>query len=251
MVKNTNGGGRKQVPRIFAGMGIKEIVEAFNGNGFHSINGFYAPEYCREIIQELEKRQVFDYSFADAGDHNLLKGIDFIRSLAWSEDLLFLARSIIGKNAIPFHAIVLDKTRENNWGLDWHQDLKIAVNEKIRTDGYTNWSLESGIVHVVPPKSILENMLCVRIHLDDCDASNGALWVLPGTHQSGIIAPEQIPGYFDNYKIFECPVKAGGIMLMSPLLLHKSPYSLTSQSRRVLQVEYRSCDLHNGLSWYN
>jgi len=44
----------------------------------------------------------------------------------------------------------------------------------------------------LPPVSVLERMVSVRIHLDDCSDSNGALRVLPGTHNLGRVAPTQI-----------------------------------------------------------
>jgi len=39
---------------------------------------------------------------------------------------------------------------------------------------------------------LLEQMLAARIHLDDCDETNGALRVLRGTHRLGRLSSERI-----------------------------------------------------------
>ena len=40
---------------------------------------------------------------------------------------------------------------------------------------------------------VLERMLTIRLHLDDCDAGNGPLRVMPGSHELGGIDPTAIP----------------------------------------------------------
>lgn len=223
----------------------------YNNNGFEILAGFYDKDELDTITLALEQQHVFNYNFPDIDSHNLFKSVAAINELAHSEKIMHVVKSLIGNTAVPFYGIMLDKTKNNNWGLDWHQDLKIAVKRRIDSKGYFNWTEESGITHVIPPVAILEKILIVRIHLDDCDSTNGAIWAIPSSHKPGIINETQIQETVKGNAIYECAFKAGDVMLMSPLLLHKSPYSLSGRQRRILQIEYRATSLENGLEWYN
>ncbi|GAA4465556.1 phytanoyl-CoA dioxygenase family protein [Nemorincola caseinilytica] len=227
-------------------MQIEKTAEQYGRNGFVVIEGFYTAAQIDGLIEAMEKKGVFEYD-----NSNDLLAIDAVYDIAASAGLMSIVRPLTGDGAVPFHAIVLDKTKDNNWGLDWHQDLKIAVQEKIETTGYTGWTVEAGIPHVVPPVAVLEKLVTVRIHLDDCDGTNGAIWALPGTHRLGIVAAADMGDTVRSHKITECTVRKGGIMLLSPLVLHKSPYALTNRHRRVLQIAYRATELHNGIRWYS
>ena len=89
---------------------------------------------------------------------------------------------MLGKTARVVRGIYFDKHENANWKVAWHQDLTIAVRERVEVDGYGAWSIKARIHHVQPPVTVLENMLTVRVHLDHTEESNGALRVLPGRH---------------------------------------------------------------------
>ena len=93
-------------------------------------------------------------------------------------------------------------------------------------------------------------MTALRMHLDDCHEQNGAMWVLPGTHRQGIIDAQDVPTILQGTKIFTCNAAKGSVMLMSQLLLHKSPYSLSEIPRRVLHIEYSAEELAERLEWW-
>jgi len=79
------------------------------------------------------------------------------------------------------------------------QDVTIAVQEKVEMDGYGPWSIKADVPHVQPPASILEIMLSVRLHLDDCSEKNGALRVIPGSHRQVELRKNTFPpskGYY-------------------------------------------------------
>jgi ectoine hydroxylase-related dioxygenase (phytanoyl-CoA dioxygenase family) len=225
---------------------------SYADNGYALIENRYTSSELEQLSVSLKNEGVFSYSFANAESHNLIKSSQIVRHLAFSKKLLPLAHSIVGLSAIPFHAIVLDKTKKDNWGLDWHQDIKITVKKRIATEGYEQWTEESGILHVVPPAHVLTHIVMLRIHLDDCNESNGAVWAIPGSHKFGILPQAAIQTTVKQGTITPCCITAGGVMLMSPLLLHKSPYSLSDRSRRILQITYRKpTRLDNGLEWHD
>jgi len=142
-----------------------------------------------------------------------------------------LIRQLIPDDLRPVRSILFDKTPEENWPVTWHQDLTIAVSEKREIPGYGPWSYKDGATHVQPPLSLLENMVTIRLHLDDTLASNGALRVIPGTHKKGRISTEKIID-FQNSDDVICECMSGDALMMSPLLLHSSRRALTPSRRR-------------------
>ena len=108
-----------------------------------------------------------------------------VRTCAISGAASNLAREILGDDARPIRGILFDKRPEANWPVAWHQDTTIAVRERRDAPGYGPWSVKAGVPHVQPPASVLERMVTVRLHLDDCPAENGALRVIPRSHERG------------------------------------------------------------------
>lgn len=184
------------------------------------------------------------------GIRNLLDVIPSARELANSAPLRSLVEAVLGHRARVVRGIYFDKHRDANWKVAWHQDLTIAVRRKIEADGYSSWSVKAGIPHVQPPVAILENMLALRLHLDDTDEANGALRVIPGSHRYGRLDAQAIPHLKEHHGIVTCPVNKGGAMLMRPLLLHASSAATLPRHRRVLHFEYSSASLPEGMDWY-
>jgi ectoine hydroxylase-related dioxygenase (phytanoyl-CoA dioxygenase family) len=94
-------------------------------------------------------------------------------------------------------------------------------------------------------------MLTVRLHLDDCDASNGALRVIPGSHRHGRLESAQIPAIREATAELLCTALAGDALLMRPLLLHGSSKSMSRSRRRILHLEYCSGTLPAGMEWHD
>jgi len=92
-------------------------------------------------------------------------------------------------------------------------------------------------------------MLTVRVHLDDADASNGALAVLPGTHREGILDDDRIRELRDTVEPVLCEASAGDALLMRPLLLHASGRSTSTRRRRVIHLEFGADQLTGGVRW--
>jgi hypothetical protein len=183
-----------------------------------------------------------------AGRRGILS-VKEVREFANSELILGLVRPHLPQEPVPVRAIFFNKSPDSNWLVTWHQDLTIAVNERIDAPGFGPWSIKEGIPHVQPPIGCLEQMIAVRIHLDDADADNGALRVLPQTHNLGRLSVEQIQDLRSTKAEHLSTAVAGDILLMRPLLLHASSRSTSERHRRVLHIEYAGFDLPNGLCW--
>ena len=172
-----------------------------------------------------------------------------VSQFATSAKLVSLLKSVTGLSAFPVRVIFFDKNPEANWLVPWHQDLAIAVAERIETPGFTGWSVKDEALHVHPPREILESMVTVRLHLDDSEASNGALKFLPETHRHGKLGTAEISKWTTNGEPVVCELLKGDALLMRPLLLHASAPAEDPRHRRVLHIEYATQELPNGLRW--
>jgi ectoine hydroxylase-related dioxygenase (phytanoyl-CoA dioxygenase family) len=108
------------------------------------------------------------------------------------------------------------------------------VAGRIEVPGYGPWTRKAGVWHVQPPAPILERTLSVRIHLDDCEEANGALRVLPGTYRLGRLTAAQISEGQQSTSPVVFGVKAGGAVLMRPLLVHSSSAATAHSQRRAV-----------------
>ena len=188
-------------------------------------------------------------SVAGAGRRGLL-GVPVVASLARSPRLLGLVRPHVAREPVPVRAIFFDKSPGGNWLVPWHQDLTLALRARAEVTGFGPWSVKDGVPHVQPPVDLLEQMLTVRLHLDDADEANGALRVLPGTHRLGRLSPVQVQEQRAQQADILCAATAGDALLMRPLLLHASGRSTSQRHRRVLHVEYAAFTLPDALHWH-
>jgi ectoine hydroxylase-related dioxygenase (phytanoyl-CoA dioxygenase family) len=150
---------------------------------------------------------------------------------------------VVGSNARAVRGLFFDKTEGANWPVPWHQDLTVALAARHDVDGWSAWSVKAGTIHAQPPVHIMERVLTVRLHLDDCDASNGPLRVLAGTHRLGRLPRARIVQLQNATEEVTCIANAGSALLMRPLLLHASSPAKTPRHRRVLHLEFAPRDL--------
>ena len=156
----------------------------------------------------------------------------------------------LGKaHARPVRVLAFDKTPASNWNLGWHQDRVIAVKNKVDVTGFENWTVKSGITHVQPPAEIMSKLFTLRLHLDDCDADNGALKVIPGSHKLGKLLDAQVQNLAEQSEWSFCEAKTGEVLAMKTLAIHSSSPSRKPSHRRVLHVDYCESHLPDGLQW--
>jgi ectoine hydroxylase-related dioxygenase (phytanoyl-CoA dioxygenase family) len=220
----------------------------FDGDGVETIPCVLTADECAGLIDAVAALPP-SRSRRPAGARNLLRDCPAVAALASREQIARLAANRLHRGVFPVRALFFDKTETANWSMPWHQDTVIAVAEKIETPGFGPWSSKAGVVHVQPPREILEDMAAIRLHLDDCDAGNGALKISPGSHLHGILSDAEIDRWKQN-GVTVCEVPKGGALLMRPLVLHASSAATQPRHRRVIHIEYASGNLPNGLRWF-
>jgi hypothetical protein len=161
-----------------------------------------------------------------------------------------LVMPVLGPHAVMVRSIFFNKNAEMNWQVAWHQDLSIAVRAKADVAGFGSWSVKEGIPHVQPPTALLEKMLTVRLHLDPADETNGALWVVPGSHRKGRFSAQGAANIANTAAQHLCAVHAGDAMLFRPLILHASRKAISDQPRRVIHLEFCAEPLPAPLAWW-
>lgn len=145
-----------------------------------------------------------------------------VQKLANDPRILGLSRRILGENSIPFRATLFDKSPNSNWLVVWHQDTALPLQEKRETPGWGPWSIKDGVTYAHAPFKALEQILALRIHLDDSIETNGPLRVIPGTHVHGVLTDEELQKLDSEIDPVTCAVGKGGVIAMRPLIVHAS-----------------------------
>lgn len=161
-----------------------------------------------------------------------------VKVVAQNPRLLEMAQAVLGSAAFPFRATLFDKTPEGNWLVTWHQDTALPLQEKIETPGWGPWSIKENVIYAQAPVAALEQVLALRLHLDDVTEDGGPLRALPGTHGLGILKPEEIERHSTYEQPVECIGARGAVVAMRPLVIHASSKSRSQSPRRVLHIEY-------------
>jgi ectoine hydroxylase-related dioxygenase (phytanoyl-CoA dioxygenase family) len=169
-----------------------EIAE----NGFTTIDNIYAEYEVENILDAIQdamqataKCNPSEPTFAI---RQFLKEVPKSTEFIFNTPLQAIIQGLFGNSYFVTKSIYFNKPQQANWFVAYHQDLTIAVNQKIDLPNYTGWTRKQQRYAVQPPIEILENNFTIRIHLDDTDENNGALKVIPKSHLQKVYRPETI-----------------------------------------------------------
>lgn len=212
-------------------------------------------QLLREAVERAIVENSDDVSVRDRGGvyaiRNITDVVPEVRALHQHNGIAKLVAPILGNQALLVRGLMFDKSSDSNWGIFWHQDLSIAVRQREAVSEFGPWSIKAGIQHVQPPAHILQKMLTVRLHLDDCQAPNGALRVLPGSHRNSRLSMFEAETLQQNTEPVTCTVRTGGAVMMRPLILHSSHRATEPARRRVIHLEFAAEPLPVPLQWHS
>jgi hypothetical protein len=232
----------------------EDLVLRIERDGFAIVAGAVEPELILELVEALDQAPRSAATLEREGRvyamRDLLGRVAEVRGLADSAAVRGLVEPLLGPGAFVVRGLLFDKTPEANWVVPWHQDLTIAVRQRCDTPGFGPWTRKAGIPHVRPPAAVLEQMLAMRVHLDDCDEASGPLRVLPGSHTMGILGDGAARHWLARGLAVDCLGQRGDVLLMRPLLLHASSAAERPRRRRVIHLEFAANPLPGGLEWY-
>ena len=152
--------------------------------------------------------------------------------------MMEIAKQILGAGAIAFRATLFEKLPDSNWLVAWHQDTALPLRERRDIPGWGPWSVKDGVHYAHAPARALEQIVALRVHLDDSTADNGPLRVLPGTHTQGVLTDDEVHALAEGVAAVDCLMPLGGVVAMRPLVIHASSKSRIENPRRVLHIEY-------------
>jgi ectoine hydroxylase-related dioxygenase (phytanoyl-CoA dioxygenase family) len=198
-------------------------------------------DYLLKVISELKRGS------GRAGIRHLMSN-SVIRNLALDSRLIKIACTLLGPYVVPFKATLFAKTGKANWLVTWHQDTALPLIDYVDSPEWGAWSRKEGIFYAHAPAWALSRVVALRLHLDAATSRNGPLRVLPGTHTKGVLTDEEIAILVKEQEALECHVSRGGVLAMSPLLVHASSKTEAGIPRRVLHIEYtNSLNLCDGI----
>ncbi len=220
-----------------------DLTAAFGRDGFVTVPDVLGTEECVAALAEVQ-----GWSGNGPGSRHLL-------SLPWCRQLAAKLRkagdlaALIPESHVAVQCTYFEKSRDTNWLVALHQDLGIAVRERVEHAALTGWSVKEEMHFVQPPLQVLEQLVAVRLHLDDCGADDGPLRVVPGSHDMGVMDGVRAAEVRNERGEVSCPVAVGAALVMRPLLLHASSKATGSSRRRVLHFLFGPALLPYGLDW--
>lgn len=225
--------------------------QELNALGYSQLNALYTDSEIESIFNILSNTEEKGKSILKTKDVFAIRQLIFhfpeLKTLLFNDQLLELLAELFRTPCFLSKAIYFDKPKESNWFVGYHQDLSISVDQKIKVVDYQNWTFKHGQFGVQPPRSILDNTITVRIHLDETNAENGALKVIPKSHLKGIQRLDG--GNWNNHPEHSCDIEKGGVMLMKPLTFHASNRTTNNKRRRVIHLEFCNQELATPLKW--
>jgi hypothetical protein len=211
---------------------------AINEEGFEIFPGLFSTESLDQLLEEISR---LSPPRSRAGVRHAL-GLDPVAAFAQQPQMVELACSVLGPKAFPFRATLFDKSPHSNWLVVWHQDTALPLRSRVDVQGWGPWSVKEGIHYAHAPAMALEQILALRVSLDDSTIENGPLRVLPATHTLGVLSDDAIHDLAQKIDPVNCAVSKGGVVAMRPLVVHASSKSQIEKRRRVLHIEYASSD---------
>lgn len=156
-------------------------------------------------------------------------------------------RTVLPGDAVAVQCTYFEKSRSRNWLVPFHQDLSIPVADRVQDPDLHGWSVKEGTLFVHAPMTTLEQLVAVRLHLDDCSTLDGPLRVVPGSHIRGPFDPGAALARQKSEVV--CTATRGDAFVMRPLILHASSKSKGASLRRVLHFLFGPSVLTHGLRW--
>lgn len=226
---------------------LQNILKKIEYKGFAILNSVFGKKEVNLIKGTIHNYQKENPQEESHAIRNIFSKVPTLKKMVFNSNLL----AIIGRmnqNLFLTKAIYFDKSPEANWYVTWHQDTTINVKAKADVEGFSGWTTKEGVYGVCPPEEVLKDTITIRIHLDDTNDQNGALKIIPGSHNKKL-SDSEIQLITKNSIPFVCDVEMCGIHIMKPLLLHASLKAASQKHRRVLHLEFNTIELPKGLHW--
>jgi hypothetical protein len=150
--------------------------------------------------------------------------------------VLYRLRTLLPGMAV-IRAVAFRKDADANWFVPPHQDRSIPVPSPALLPGFGNLTRKDNGWQAEAPVSILAAMRNCRIFVDPATVDDGPLEVIAGSHRRGRVDQAEMPAAIGNRTWLPLTGESGDVVILSPLLLHRSRRAAAPSGRRVLQLE--------------
>ncbi len=208
-------------------------MRSFQKRGFEIFEEIFDEQECKAILSDLHPSVRMN-----APGYRSLLGGRFVESIAWDARLIKMAEGLLSGTAVPYKAILFDKSHNANWLVPWHQDRVLPIRNRFVDPEWGPWTAKGGVNFAHAPTWAMNRIVAFRIHLDNSEAHNGPLRVIPGSHLHGVLDQREVVELSKKSDFEICTVRKGGVLAMRPLLIHASSKSTSQMPRRVLHIEY-------------
>ncbi len=217
-------------------------ITEYHQDGYTVCPNFLSPEEVAQLVAEIEKiisgntlanhdKKRMEMEPNQPSDGAKVRRLyepcthyPLFRKLSDSEKLLDAVEDLVGPNILFHYSKLNMKPPEIGSVVEWHQDLSYYP--------LTN-----------------RDSLAVLFYLDDADAENGCLQMLPGRHEGDLLAHTS-EGYFqgratevvDSSEAALVEGKAGAAVFMHCMTPHASTTNRSNRPRRTLILSYRAAD---------
>ncbi len=217
-------------------------ITEYHQDGYTVCPNFLSPEEVAQLLAETEKiisgntlanhdKKRMEMEPNQPADGSKVRRLyepcthyPFFSELSDSEKLLDALEGLIGPNILYHYSKLNMKPPEIGSVVEWHQDLSYYP--------LTN-----------------RDSLAVLFYLDNADAENGCLQMLPGRHEGDLLAHTR-EGYFqgkatevvDSSEVELATGEAGTAIFMHCMTPHASTTNRSDRPRRTLILSYRAAD---------
>ena len=230
-------------------------MSKLHDEGFELLENIYCRSDCEQLLDQLESAMATDSDSFHVrksrgtvfAARNLIDICPAVKQVWQIPSLTSLLKNTLGDRFGLVRVLFFDKPSERSWSLPFHKDMTIAVaDNSLPTNQFRKPTHKAGVDHVEAPQELLQQMLTLRIHLDDVTQDNGPLQVIPGSHLTGK-APAALD--VEPEKVL---CSAGDVLAMRPLISHGSAHSNPEKqmNRRILYLEFCGIEeLPDGFKW--
>jgi len=199
-------------------------LEQFERDGFFVVEDVFSHDECDEILRHLEAT-AFELALGEAE----------VGPLSYRPMVHLVSDELLRVATDPRWAPIVLPLVGPSARLYWEQG--VAKPAQART--VLPWHQDNGYAPTIP-----EQYVTCWLALDDADADNGGLWVLPGSHHQGTVRHHDVAGspfragYDGPDEGVAVTVARGSVLVFSSLIMHRSGPNVTDRDRRSWILQY-------------
>jgi hypothetical protein len=218
-------------------------VSDFARDGYQLVTAVLTAEECGHAAAQVHLAE------AGKGGTRCLLAEPWCTALAQRLRAHQALASCIPADSVAVQCTYFEKSADRNWLVPIHQDLSIPVAARVDEPSLRGWSEKEGALFVQAPVNVLEQLVAVRLHLDECGRDDGALKVVAGSHKRGVMTNDEAIAARTVGAEQVCLADEGDVLVLRPLILHASSKGKGDSRRRVLHFVFGPRRLPLGLEW--